>query len=481
MPTNNQIDVNGGTNQVASSVGLQQQVFLGDQFAEQLLKSKDTPLTLVVLGAGADATMGLPTSSNLIPRIVAYLETEEGKQIDELLRKTIGSVRFHFDKFVSNAIDRLAKDLDKELVTICQNINNELRNNPSLDEQQQKMGHLITRLFSKIIDFKTGATIDAETEGLIGEVFNIVVKDDSIIDFTHINYTETFRSLIIEILRRSMHETGNPILRHVYRNILDIEQLLTHYFYGFYTDRTSYVRDYLYISWILWAYLVSEQQRIAQLPAPQSAESTNEAQPSRKDLYHQLQSIRCQLLTFNYTTLAREASSETLYFHGSLTEYVDVENKNDFTIADLSTLDLPDFIQNRLAEELSFDPERRAIPIPSFLPPLKLQPLLSKHYIDTWYKASQLMFRANRILILGYSFSSPDAFFCDLLRSNRNAEIIVIDKNIDVVSSNLCAILQLPANGYSSQKIQGHEHRRYANRISIIGADLADIDLAEWV
>lgn len=474
MPTNNQIDVNGGTNQVASNVSLQQQVFLGDQFAKQLLNSKDTPLTLVVLGAGADATIGLPTSSNLIPRIVSFLETDEGKQLDAILRKTIGSVRFHFDRFVSNAIDRLAKDLDKELVTICRSISDELSSNQSLDEQQRKMGDLIVRLFRKIINVKTGASIDEETEALIGEVFNTVVKDDSIIDFNHLNYTETFKSLIIEILQRSMHESGNPILRHVYRNILDIEQLLTQYFYGFYTDRTSYMRDYLYISWILWAYLVSEEQRIAR----EAVESTNVTKPN---LYSQLQAKPCQLLTFNYTSSARRAFADVLYFHGSLMEYVDVENKNEFDLTDLDTLDLQDFFQHRLAEELSFDPNRRAIPIPSFMPPLKLQPLLSKRYIDTWYKASQLTMRANRILILGYSFSSSEAYFYDLLRANRSAEIVIIDKNIDTVSRNLCNILQLLPNRYTRQVIGGHEHRHYDNRITIIGADLAEIDLAEWM
>lgn len=271
-----------------------------------------------------------------------------------------------------------------------------------------------------------------------------------------------------------MHESGNPILRHVYRNILDIEQLLTQYFYGFYTDRTSYMRDYLYISWILWAYLVSEEQRIAR----EAVESMNVTKPN---LYSQLQAKPCQLLTFNYTSSARRAFADVLYFHGSLMEYVDVENKNEFDLTDLDTLNLQDFFQHRLAEELSFDPNRRAIPIPSFMPPLKLQPLLSKRYIDTWYKASQLTMRANRILILGYSFSSSEAYFYDLLRANRSAEIVIIDKNIDTISRNLCNILQLLPNRYTRQVIGGHEHRHYDNRITIIGADLAEIDLAEWM
>ena len=232
------------------------------------------------------------------------------------------------------------------------------------------------------------------------------------------------------------------------------------------------------ISWILWAYLVSEQQRIAQEGASADVKNTNIAKPN---LYSQLQSKPCQLLTFNYTTFVHRASADVLYFHGSLMEYVDVENKNEFVLTDLDTLDLQDFFQHRLAEELSFDPSRRAIPIPSFMPPLKLQPLLSKRYIDTWYKASQLTMRAHRILILGYSFSSSDAYFYDLLRANRSAEIIIIDKNIDTISRNLCNILQLLPTRYTRQVIDGHEHRHYDNRITIIGADLAEIDVSEWI
>lgn len=471
----NTFDIGGGTNQIAPNATTQQQIFYGDELAKTILGCKEKSISVVVLGAGVDATLGFPTSADLIPRIVDFLETEEGRLIDATLRKAIGGVRFHFDKFVSNAIDRLAKDLDKELVTICRNIRYELDHNASLVDGHRKMGNLIVRLFRKIIDIKTGATIDAETESLISEVFNTVVKDDTIIDFNHLNYTDTFKSLIVEILQRSMHESGNPILRHVYKNILDIEQLLSQYFYGFYTDRISYMRDYLYISWILWAYLVSEEQRIAQTTTNDSTESHSHT------LYDQLRGTDSQLLTFNYTTCAYQASSKAIYFHGSLMEYVDVENKNDFMLDNLLTLNLQDFVQHRLAEELSFDSEHRAIPIPSFLPPLKLQPLLSKRYIDTWYKASQLMLRASRIIILGYSFNSIDSFFCDILRENRDAQIIIINKDLETVSRHVCNILQLPSNRYSRQIINGKELRKYNNHVTIVEADLAELNLSEYL
>lgn len=156
----NQFDISGGSNLIAPNAMTQQQIFYGDQFARKILGSKEEPLSLVVLGAGVDATMGLPTSADLIPRIVDYLATDEGIKLDAILRKVIGRVHFHFDKFVSTAVDRLAKDLDKEIVSICHNINDELDNNKSLNETQRKLGMLIVRLFKKVLDFKKGAEID---------------------------------------------------------------------------------------------------------------------------------------------------------------------------------------------------------------------------------------------------------------------------------------------------------------------------------
>ena len=468
----------GSTSQIAPNATTQNQIFFGDQFAKTVLGTKEHPLTLVVLGAGADATLGFPTSSNLIPRIVEYLETEEGKAVDASLRKAIGSVRFHFDKFVNNAIDSLAKDLDKELITICRNITGELEHNEALTEDQRKLGSLIVRLFKKIIDIKSGASIDAETERLIEEVLGTTVKDDTIIDFSHINYTDTFKAIVVEILQKSMYEAENPILRHVYRNILDIEQLLSRYFYGFYTSRTSYVRDYLYISWILWAYLVHEEQQLAQQPSTQ--EHKPDLYARLKEIGSQLQESTCQLVTFNYTSYASQSSDTALYFHGSLMEYVDVENKNDFTIDNIHDLDLQNFFKDQLAQEISFDTDRKSIPIPSFLPPLKLQTIISRRYIDTWYQASQMLLRANRIVILGYSFSSTDHFFCEYLRDNHDAQIVFIDKNIEAVSHNVCSILQLSPSHYSRQLLDGMELRRYANRVTIVCADLAEVDLERF-
>lgn len=463
-------NISGGNNQfLPSATQAVQNNYYGmpTQLPSNMVeKSNDT---VFVLGAGVDSVLGLPTSESLIPKIIDYLMTEEGQQVDACLRKAIGGVRFHFDKFVSTAIDHLAKDLDREIDSICRNVKEELTTNTSITENQRKMGELVVRLFSKVLNIKNGAAFDSETELLIEEVLGTPVKDEAIIDFSRMNYTETFKTIIVNILQKSIHDSSNPILRHVYKNILDIEQLLAQYFYGFYSGMPSYIRTYLYIAWTLWAFLVHEEQKYREsLSAPNVITST---------IYDQLLAEQGSVISFNYTSFAKEANSEALYFHGDLTHYVDIENKNEFTIGDVAGIDILDFINDTLIDGISFDSERKAILIPTFMPPLKLKPVISRQYITTWFKSDDVISHADRIVILGYSFTNTDDYFCEMLRGNRDAQIIIIDKDIETVGRNVCRVFQLPWNRYSKQMKDGIEHRRYANRIEIIGADLMGLDL----
>lgn len=469
-------NISGGNNQFLPNA-----VKSGQHYHYEMMQPPQYPVaiqpvgneTVIVLGAGYDSALGMPSSQSLIPKIVDYLQTDEGKMVDAQLRKNLKRLNFSFDKFVSNAIDRLARDLDPELETICRNIKTELDSNPELTEETRKTGNLIFRIFKKILDVKAGAAIDEETEALIQEVFGTDVKDDSIIDFTKIPYTETFKVIVISILQRSMRENENPILRHVYRNLLDIEKLLAQYFYGFYSGKDTYIKTYLYISWMMWAYLVHEEQRVREKIANQSVST-----PSLSTI---LQEHHCGVISFNYTSFAREACSDALYFHGSLFDYVDIENKNVFNFDNITEIDLEDFFTNRLPEELCLSGDRRAIPIPSFLPPLRLKPVISKDYITTWYKSGEMLRSANRIILLGYSFVNPDDYFCDMLRDNRDAHIIIINKDVEGVAKNVCRVFQLSPSRYSRQTTDGIEHRTYNNRIEIIGENLSSFDLSKYL
>ena len=427
--------------------------------------------TLVILGAGADAAAGLPASSQLIPGIVDWLETDEGKAVDDALRKQLKRLTFRFDKFVDDAIDRLAKDLDRERDTICHNVREELEHNHGLDDSQRKMGSLIVRIFQKITDVKQGAAIDEETEELIREVTGLEPTDHTIIDFTKLNYTETFKTIITHILRSSLHDSANPILRHVYKNLLDIEQLMAQYFYGFFTGRQGQIKTYLYIAWMLWAYLVHREQNL-----------NLDLNLNSRSVYNQLrEKDDIQVVTFNYTTLAAAASPTALYFNGNLNDYVDIENKNDLHIDDIHALDLTAFFRERLPQEMSLEGERIAIPVPSFMPPLKLKPVISDRYITVWYRTSEAIRHAERILILGHSIHAAGSFFCDMVRSNRQAEITLIDRDLDTACRNLCNTLQLSVNRYTTLTVQDHPARKYDNRITVVQADLTDINLTPWL
>ena len=70
-----------------------------------------------VLGAGVDATegIGMPLTNELLPKITAFLETEEGKNLDVKLRQVYPQLKFHFSKFVEKSIDNMAKNFSREV------------------------------------------------------------------------------------------------------------------------------------------------------------------------------------------------------------------------------------------------------------------------------------------------------------------------------------------------------------------------------
>lgn len=463
------IDINGGHSQVnPAATQAVQNNYYGTPVP---LHEEAAARTVVVLGAGVDTAAGFSNPCSLVPKITEWLETDEGKAVDAALRKLLKGLRFSYAKFVDNAIERLAHDLDRERETICSRVTRELEQNDRLDEGQRKMGQLIVRLFHKITEVKDGAAIDEETEELIREVTGIDPTEETIIDFSRVNYTKTFEDIVKYILQTSLHDTENPILRHVYTNLLDIGQLLAQHFYGFFTNKPSEIKTYLYIAWTLWAYIVHEEQAVA-------AGSQSDSVP----VYGQLSGrVQVQVVTFNHTTLAAAASPSSIYFNGDLTHYVDVENKNDLQVDDLLSLDLPAFFADRLAGELSLEGDRLAVPIPSFMPPLKLKPVITGRYVTTWYRTAEAIHRASRILILGHTLHGGDAFFNDMLRANRHAEIIVVGRDLAAACSDVCLTLQLSPTRYTQITVQGHPARKYDNRITVIAADLHDLDLTDWL
>ncbi len=430
---------------------------------------------VIVLGAGVDSItgIGMPLTNELIPKISEFIVSELGLSIEEKIRRLFPQLRFRFDNFIKATIENFAKDFNSEIENITANISRELRDNPDLDEEQRKMGRLIVAIMKNVTAMKTGATLDEETEQLILEVFATEVTDEAIIDLSKVVYSDTFKSVLRMILERSLTNSTNPILRHVYHNLLDIEDLLMRYFVGFYIGKEPQIKAYSYIAWILWAYLVNREKKIV---------TTCGEDLLYLPVYSQLCSDNI-VITFNYTSFAylftKDFPQPALYFHGCLMDYIDVYNKTEmhFNDADYATLNVESFIAEQLSNNICFNEESGLkYTIPSLLPPVKIKPVLSKRYIETWYKSAQAMLQAEKIIIIGYSFNNSDEHFNGILRECISKPVIVVDTNMDGIIKRLSPIFRCQPTQFNSIIIQDRPAKQFGS-LTIIQSSADQINV----
>lgn len=433
-----------------------------------------------VLGAGVDATegIGMPLTNELLPKITAFLETEEGKNLDVKLRQVYPQLKFHFSKFVEKSIDNMAKNFSREVRNVVEYVQREIEDNANLTEDERKLGRLITLLMSKVSDMANGAQLDDETVQLIEEVFghDIPVIDESIIDLNKVVFTTTFQTVVRHLLTRSLQEPNHPILRHLNKNFLDIEKLLAQYFLGFFTKDSYDIKLYSYIAWMLWAYMLKREQEIISSKTPEELLAL--------PVYSQLEADST-IITFNYTTFARMSidvnhGCEALYFHGSLLDYIDIKRRIDFThdLQSFSTLNIIDFYENELRNNVSFDEGNLQYTIPSFMPPVNIKPVLTQKNIEIWYTASQRLQTAEKIIIIGYSFNSSDEHFNGMLKYCRDKTVFIIDDNVEPVKQMIKSIFNIQPTDYHQQQLQGHDSFVHDN-ITVVKAKAHEINYAQ--
>lgn len=430
----------------------------------------------IVLGAGVDANIGMPLTSEIIPQIAEYAKTTEGHELDSQLRAVLPRLMFRFEDFVKKTIDRFADEFNREIGLIKEHISQELNNNNNLTIEERRLGELIKALMDKLLIMRDGTAIDDDMQNLIREVLGeeFDMTDDSLIDFSRIEFTETFKTVLRIILQKSLNNSSHPILRHVYRNLLDIEQLLLKYFIGFYTGHEGYMKTYIYITWMLWGYLVSKEK---QLSIDIGEDFPN--LPLYSQLRHQ---DEWKVISFNYTTFARQfAGSRVIYFHGCLTDYVDIETKISTNISEEEYRDINvvSFFENNIKPNIAFTSEQNHYTIPSFLPPLKLKPVMGKKFITDWYNASKAIEDSDTVIVVGYSFNTSDEHFNGLLRDHQDKNIFIIDKNTDIVLRNIALTLGVDSNRFTQRIIQNKQARIFNNHLTLIEADAHEINLSQ--
>ena len=403
-------------------------------------------MTVIILGAGVDATdgIGMPLTNEIIPQINEFINTEEGKNIDNELRSRLPNLRFHFDKFIKDTIDRIAQDFGQETRTISRNIQQELETNDALTDNDRKMGTLIVAILAKVNSLQEGAILDKETAQLIEELFGQgIVGDETIVDFNKLVYTDTFKTVMRQIMEQSMSQPNNVILKHVYHNLLDIEDILVKYFIGFYTGTISNIKTYIYISWMLWCFMKVKEKEIF--------DSYGDNISKDLPVYSKIPAD-WKVITFNYSSFAYFFNrNNSLYFHGNLFKYIDIQNKTEISIGenDYKSMSIDNFLKDQIMPNLSFNDNSLKYTIPMFLPPMKIKPVLSHSYIKIWFESEKVIKDAEKIIIIGFSFNHSDEYINGILRDCKNKNIFIIDAEIERVLTALESIFnyKIPVGG----------------------------------
>jgi len=424
--------------------------------------------TVIICGAGVDKSSGLdfPLATELVPQIEQYLETDEGKKIDKALRKILPGLRFSYDKFIKNAIDKLSNEFRGQVAAIVKNIDKEIEKE-EVAEDDKKLGKLINALLKKIQKLQKDVKMDNETEELIKAVFGEdigTIDDENIIELPKLTFSEIFNTVMRKIFEQSLHEPQNPILKHVSSNLMDFERLLMDNFIGFYTNSAPQMKNYMYLSWTLWAYLKNKENAIL-------------GSISEQELpFYSVLPEDWHMVTLNYTSFAKIRDNHSLYFHGNLSEFVRMKDRQLCSIDNHSKICISEFIEKIVGENTNFPKKKTPnCVIPSIIPPLKMKPVLSNAFIEIWYNAKKVITGATKIIVAGYSFNYADEHFNDIIRNNKDKDILIVDPYAESVVSNLENIFSYRMDNYVKNKVQGKSSYSKDN-LKIIKASATEID-----
>lgn len=433
---------------------------------------------LLITGAGVDRTTGIdfPLAATLLPEIAAYLEGD-GKTVDATLRSMLPNMRFTFATTVARAVDVITtRDADAQRKMV-ERVKEAIKNLPPEREHVKKHGDLIIRLFNKLVVIAEAGELDDETRDLIKEVFpkdaEEIMDSDSILDIHKLSLSDTFKAVLKRTLRMGLQADRNEVAAALGADMLNIENLLVEKFLGFYNEDLPNIKNYLYISWVLWAYLVHKQKQVM------------EGFPERDLPFYNTLPADCHAITLNYTSfLERKLGRDrVIYFHGGLAEYVSMATRELVPIdEDMLHLDPNAFLESQRGNFKldAMESNQLRHVIPALVPPLRLKPILSHRYIEEWHRASTWVKAAEHIVVVGYSFNNADEHFNDILRQSLNGKTITIVGPHALGEYSLQRMEQvfhIPQGNWVERTILGRPAKT-ANHIRLIAAYADQIDVS---
>lgn len=429
---------------------------------------------LLITGAGVDRSEGIdfPLANTLLGEIGGFLKTDEGSKIDVVLREILPNMRFSFNSMIKSAVDKIATREVNEQRKMVQRVSDAIKEEEK-DSQMYKHGQLIIKLFNQLASIAENNSLDEETENLIKEVFpnqaDELIDSDSILDIHKLSLSDTFKNILKLTLRKALEGKTHIVAEALGTDMLNIEILLIEKFLGFYSEKVADIKNYIYISWMLWAYLVYKQKEVMSNYKEQNL-----------PFYGNL-STEIKAITLNYTSFLEYqlGKENVIYFHGSLAEYVRMDTRNLLPIENINEIDIVEFIKNIIKPNTDVTSEDPKHTIPSLVPPLRLKPILSHKYIELWAKASDWIKQADHIIVVGYSFNTADEHFNDILRclhSDKRIDIIVPEATTDYFKKRIEKIFGIPSNQFDTTSVQGKQAVQKGN-IRLIKGCATEIDV----
>ena len=407
--------------------------------------------TVYVLGAGVDRALGLPLADGLLRELDAFVKGD-GAAISRALKQKLGGgrrVRFSFEKYISNQGENFAERIltDSSLAATVEGALEQVHEDGS--EGVTAMRDMIDRLREirrqNELDEQTAiavATLAGESEDM---------ADHTILRMRGITLNPAPRNAMLKIFRQAQANEGltdeeQQVLGNIVAVMTNFEDLLTELFAGFYTGRATDIRNYLYVSWVLWSYMRSESY------------SARDKLADTESFYDHLMnlSVDDSIITFNYTSICDLPPERTVRFHGDCLSYIRHDRgeliANDEAVTAAQSLDaLEAFIRNM---EMNVDEGR--IFLPAIVPPSAMKPVIHRDFIARWSRAETAMDGAELIVAVGYAFNRIDSHFNDLFRAaGAGKRIAVINPDIDGIRGDVCRLLGIDSTTLSNVTMAG--------------------------
>ncbi len=431
-------------------------------------------MNLLILGAGVEKSLGMPLANELLPGMINFVYNEKmGKIVDVLLRNSLDlkTENDHFLSIIVEKLDPKITDLKKVIdeIEALQNIKNDV------NKQQAKIIKELLDIIIKIKrskrkkDKKNNKTNDVNQEKidkLLQDLHRINIDsfnhEPYKLEKTSNNKKSQISNIMKNILKISIKEPNNEILKPIYKNLIDFESLLLQYFVSLYnTKKDKNFKKNFYISWLLWAYLVWNEQEIL---------NNNKFTKKEEKFYSKLTN-KIDIITFNYTSFADKVNHGTIYFHGRLDKFIELNTKNEIDVDIHKEIDK--VLENKILEYLK---SKKKYIIPGIVPPLKLKPVLSSSLLEKWCKSKKMIENASKIVIIGYSFNYADEHFNDLIRKNMNKDIIIVNPDIEGIKTNVSNIFSIQDSEYKEKKYKKHQVYEKGN-LKLIDAKAEEIDV----